>query len=81
MSAMSGMIVTEAFNLWLSSHYRAAPSARSLTVCSASGRRERCELHVCTNKTCKKQGSKEVSVSPLLLSMRCGDFRAGRCKL
>lgn len=30
-------------------------------MCLASKRQQQFELHVCTNKTCKKQGSKEVN--------------------
>ncbi|EIE21274.1 hypothetical protein COCSUDRAFT_17854 [Coccomyxa subellipsoidea C-169] len=38
------------------SHAFAGPRSRQVLTCSAA----KFELHVCTNKTCKKQGSKEV---------------------
>ncbi len=61
---MNASLATEALTLRLCSHPRATSSARGLTVCSASKGQQQFELHVCTNKTCKKQGSKEVSVLP-----------------
>ena len=59
---MNASVATEALTLRLSSHSRATSSARGLTVCSAGKRQQQFELHVCTNKTCKKQGSKEVEL-------------------
>ena len=58
------MVSKEALGYRQMSHSLAGTrSSRNIPKCSAA----KFELHVCTNKTCKKQGSTEVSFSRLML--------------
>ncbi len=50
------MVSVDMFRCRQMSHAFAGPRSRQVLTCSAA----KFELHVCTNKTCKKQGSKEV---------------------
>ena len=68
-SALTASAASEISSLRLWSHSRATSSRRGSKVRSASSTQQHFELHVCTNKTCKKQGCKEVQLCSRTLAI------------
>lgn len=68
-NVLTASAASEIGSLRLWSHPRATSSRRGPKVRSASSVQQHFELHVCTNKTCKKQGCKEVQVCSCTLAM------------
>lgn len=57
------MVAAEVLNCRQLSHsFAGSRTSRNIPKCSAA----KFELHICTNKTCKKQGSTEAGLSSLI---------------